>query len=69
VILLEANDSPVHRLKEWKRTGEKKKELSEKRKAKAKGWSENAQQQDDFPCLRCEGKNLGSTLGPYWALS
>jgi len=55
-------------LKEWKRKVEKKKELSEERKEKAKRRSDNTQQQDDCPRLRHERKNLGSKLGPYWAL-
>jgi len=53
-------------LEEWKRKLEKKKELWEERKEKAKRWSENTQQ---HPRLRCERKNLGSKLGLYWALS
>jgi hypothetical protein len=65
-ILLDANDSPVHQLEEWKRTVQKKKELCEERKEKAKRRSENTQQN---PRLRHDRKNLGSKLGPYWALS
>jgi len=47
---------------------EKKMELSEEHKEQAKRWSENTQKQDDCPRLRCERKNLGTKLGPYWAL-
>ena len=65
-ILPDANESPVHQLEEWKRKVEKKKGLWEERKEKAKRRSENTQQ---HPPLRHERKNLGSTLGPYWALS
>jgi hypothetical protein len=53
-------------LDEWKRKVEKKKELWEERKEKAKRRSEHTQQ---HPRLRRERKNLGSKLGPYWALS
>jgi hypothetical protein len=53
-------------LEEWKRKVEKKKELWEERKEKAKRRSDNTQQ---HPRLRRERKNLGSKLGPYWALS
>jgi len=65
-ILPHANDSPVHQLGEWKRNVENKKELWEERKEKAKRRSENTQQ---HPRLRRERMNLGSKLGPYWALS
>jgi len=63
-ILLDANDSPVHQLDESKTKVEKKKELSEERKERAKRWSENTQQQEDCPHLRCGRKNLGSKVGP-----
>jgi len=53
-------------LEEWKSKVEKKKELLEERKEMAKRRSENTQQ---HPRLRRERKNLGSKLGPYWALS
>jgi len=65
-ILPDANDLPVHQLEEWKRKVEKKKELWEECKEKAKRGSENTQQ---LPRLRRERKNLGSKLGSYWALS
>jgi len=68
-ILPDANDSPVHHQQEWKRKVDMKKQLSEERKEKGKRKSENTQQQDDCPRLRRERKNLGSMLGPYWALS
>jgi hypothetical protein len=49
VILPDANDSPVHPLKEWKRKLENMKELAEERKEMAKRRSENTQQQDNSP--------------------
>jgi hypothetical protein len=48
---------------------EKNNELSEEHKEEAKRRSENTQQQDDRPRLRCERKKLGSKLGLYCALS
>jgi hypothetical protein len=68
VILSDANDLPVHQLEEWKRKVEKKKELWEEHKEKAKRSTENTQQQDDCPRLSRERKHLCSKLGPYWAL-
>jgi len=65
-ILPDANYSLVHQLEEWKRKVEKKKELWKERKEKAKRRSKNTRQ---HPHLRCERKNVGSKLGPYWALS
>jgi hypothetical protein len=68
-ILPDANDLPVHQLEEWKRQVEKKKEPPEGCKEKALTRCENTKHQNDCPRLRRERKNIGSKLGPYWALS
>jgi hypothetical protein len=68
-ILSDANESAVHQLEEWKTKLEIKKELLEEHKEKTKRRSQNPQQEDKCPYLRCESKMLGSLLGPYWDLS
>jgi hypothetical protein len=69
VILLDANDSPVYQLEEWKRMVEKTKERLEECKEKAKERPENTQRQNNCLCLSHERKTLGSKLGPYWVHS
>jgi len=69
VILPDANDLPVHQSEKLKGNVVKKKQLSKERKEKGKRWFENTQQQDNCPHLRHERNNMGSKLGPYWAVS